>query len=144
MANGDGSGDPLNFGEWLDRFEHDQDNQNAQIGKLTENLGSLTGDIGKLAATVQALVDNQKGLFNRANRPVQWGAIIGGMTMLGVMAGLLVSPIKENQVQQREFNMHVMHQIEDDAREMGEAIKDIEWLNKMEDRLNRRIHSERN
>ncbi len=146
-----------NFGNWLSRFEHDQDTQNKQIGKLTDMVTSLATTVGGLVSAVQSVTDNQKGIFHRQNRPPQWGAIIGALTMIVVFAGLLIAPMKRQDelimlaltrvIDRVEYldervNYKLFTHLEDDAYNTGKHDTQIEWLAKMEDRLDRKIHGE--
>jgi hypothetical protein len=118
---------------WLERFEHDQEIQNKEIGELTKNVSALT-------STVQAMLDAQKAIFGRQNRPLPWGAVIGGITLLGICTGLIIAPIKENIEDQRHFDLRLMEITLQDARSMGKLEERTHWIEKLEERSNERIH----
>ena len=122
------------FSEWLDRLERDQEIQNEQIGELTKNVSALT-------ATVGTVVEQQRGLFGRANRPTPWGAIIGGVTLLGIMAGLLIAPIQKTMDRQYDRDVIAIEHELESAKLMAKNAADIEWLKRMEARVNDRIHA---
>ena len=145
--NGDGKngapGAPPSFGDWPDQYSRDQEITIHAQEIQNQHISQLTKDVADLAATVRAVVENQKGIFGRQNRPIQWGALIGGFTMLGVMAGLLITPIQRDTDALRAYDINDMkHRIED-AREVGILQEKTRWLERMEDRTNRRIHGEK-
>lgn len=125
--------EPNEFTEWLDRFERDQEIQNEQIGELTKNVSAL-------AATVGTVVEQQRNLFGRANRPFQWGAFVSALVGVGVFAGLLIAPLQKEMEGQHRFDIQVMQHLEEDAYKMGKLETEVKWLKTMEDRLNQRIH----
>ena len=137
MANGDhdknvGTDFPL----WLDRFEHAQEIQNEQIGKLTASVSALTVSVGTLDS-------QQKALFGRANRPYPWGAFVAGLSLIGICAGLLVQPINARLDAHDAAAIRQQEHEEFDAKEMGIVQENLRWLNLMEERLNERAHSVR-
>ena len=134
MANGNGGDTALKFQDWLEQYQHDQELQNQHISQLSK-------DVAHLTATLQSLVDNQKGLFSRANRPINWGAIIGGVTLLGICAGLLVAPMNATIKNLTEFHNRAIELELKDAREMGRLEVEVEWLKALEERQNDRLHS---
>jgi hypothetical protein len=123
----------INFAEWVEQYAHEQSVQN-------KNINQLTKDVAELAATVRQLVDNQKGLYSRQNRPINWGAILTAIGMAAAFVALLVAPMKAEDVRQHNFDLKAMEHMVDSAALMAGQEKDIEWLMKMEDRLNRRLH----
>lgn len=120
---------------WLERLQHDQEIQNKQIGELTKNVSALT-------STVEAIVIAQRDMFSRANRPYPWGAVVGGFTLLGILAGLLVAPIQAA-LDRHDGSIMLLHELNrqgveyhlKEARDEGAQSANIEWLMKMENRL---------
>ena len=138
MANGYGNnGRNEDSPGWLERFEHAQEIQNAQIGELTKNVSALT-------ATVSTLGSQQKALFGRADRPYPWGALISAVTLLVLGATLIVSPMKEDLDQQRSFDTHTNDLMLKHFEDVGAMKENLVWLNKLEARLNQRLHDVRN
>jgi len=145
MANGYGNGndgndkmDPLS---WLDRFERAQEIQNKQIGEQNKQLGELTSSVSALTATVGTIDSQQKALFGRANRPYPWGALVGGLSLIGICAGLLVAPINVRLTAQETATLLQQEHSIQNAREIGTIRENLRWQDKLEERLNSRIHS---
>lgn len=123
------------FQAWLKQYQHDQE-------LIHSNINALTRDVGELTATVRSLVDNQKGLFTKANRPLQWGAIGTGFGLLIMMASLLVAPMLKESDQQGEFDRYTMLHLVDDAAQMGRLMERSEWLKELEKRHWEEEHTE--
>ena len=152
----------MSFREWTDHYEKEQEAQRAQIGDLTKAVSSLTAD-------VRTLVDNQKGMFTRLNRP-QGPVMVAGLAIaistIGVLATFItlsISPIKEEltrmngaDLRYRESTDEILgmiveqHQehLEDAANEHGLLMAEqarqgeaLKWMEILEERYNDRIHS---
>jgi hypothetical protein len=121
------------FSEWIERYERQQTEQSQQISSLTKDVSSLSAD-------VRSLIKNQEALFNKTSRPFQWSAFIAAIALVATSAALLITPMKDEDSRHREFDQVVMRSMLDDAREMGEMERDIEWLKKLEQRSNERLH----
>lgn len=135
----------LGFREWTAHYEKEQELQRDQLGELTSNVSTLTAD-------VRTLMDNQKGMFNRINRPTQWGTLVASAALLAVVLGLVTGPMKEEigdledkvaMETNRNIELHIMFN-----NRQSEQIKtstanqtNIQWLMLMEQRLNDRIHA---
>ncbi len=125
---------------WTEIFQKRQDASDKRQEIQSADISDLTRDVGKLTATVQALVDNQKGIFHRQNRPLPLGAIIGAFTLLVIMAGLLIAPMHREQDRSYMFDVKVMEYMLSNTKISQEHTTDIKWLKLMELRLNSRIH----
>ena len=133
------------FESWADRYEKHLTRQSSQIDALTKDVSALTAD-------VRSLMRNQEALFNKTSRPFQWGAFVSAMGLVAVGAGLLITPIHRDidglidTVHDFRGETHAFigdtmeHRIED-AKEMGAVQTDIEWLKKLEERQNNRLHA---
>ena len=150
--------DKLGFREWTAHYEKEQEADRDKINTVVDGLGNLSGEVRALTANMNTLMDNQKGMFNRMNRPWQWGVVVAAFiamfsmaAMFGTMASLIVGPIHDNLVHlesvhardvERNLALHMwfrdsLNVLEQDA---AESKKDREWLSKMEERMNLRLH----
>lgn len=121
------------FSEWISRYERQQSEQSQQISALTKDVSSLSAD-------VRSLIKNQEALFNKTSRPFQWSAFIAAIALVATSAALLISPMKDEDTRHREFDQVVMQAMLVDAKEMGEMRSDLQWLKKLEQRSNERMH----
>ena len=119
--------------EWVDRFEHELELQ-------SHNVNDLIKSVAKIGAIVETLAQQQKAIFGRQNRPVPWGAVVGGITLLAIMAGLLIAPMQGESARQHLFDITTMKHMIDDSYQQGVHDTELSWLKKMEDRLNQRLH----
>ena len=94
-------------------------------------------------------------MFDRFNQPTEWGVLVAAAALVAVIRGLVTGPMKvdinvlEARVTletNRNVELHIMFN-----QRLGEQIKlstanktNTEWLMKLEDRYNRRTHSEAN
>ena len=134
----------LNFREWTGHYEKEQETQRDQIGDLTKIVSSLTAD-------VRTLIDNQRGMFGRINKPPQWGAMISLGALIVVGAGLLTAPIKDdivhieaqmlrNDERNLELHMWMKDQLDDLEVQSAKAETNVEWLSRLEERADIRLH----
>lgn len=131
-----GEDTPILFGEfreWMDHYEAEQESQRLQLGEITKNVSHLT-------ANVQTLLDNQKGLFSRVNRPTNWAAYIAGLAVVVSFSGLLFAPVQREITRQHEFDLRVMEHLLEDAEQKGRTNTELEWVKRMEERYNSRMH----
>ena len=143
--------DRMGFREWTSHYEKEQEADRDKINTLADGLSQVNTNVGTLTANVEQLIDNQKGMFSRINRPTQWGVLVSAALLVAVILGLVTGPMKEeisdleNQVRQeteRNIELHIMFN-----QRLGEQIKlstanatNMEWVKKMEDRYNSRLH----
>jgi len=118
---------------WTERYEK-------HLSRQSDQIDSLTRDVSALSADVRSLMKNQESLFAKTSQPFQWGAFISALGVVAVGAGLLISPIHREIDELRVFQKGTLQHRIDDAADMAAAQKDLEWLAKMEERLNNRIH----
>ena len=151
----------LGFREWTTHYEKEQEADRDKINSVVESVGSLSNVVHRMSANMETMLDNQKGMFNRINRPWQWGvvvaifmAIFSMSAMFGTMATLIVGPLKESISHtdnvhaldvERDLALHIWMRTSIDTNNEALAANqvDIDWLKKMESRANRRIHSEK-
>lgn len=122
------------LGQWIERYEK-------HLGRQSEQIDALTRDVSALTADVRSLMKNQESLFNRSNRPFQWGALVAALSLAAVAAGLLITPMKEEDSKQLEFDKTVMRYMMEDQYKQGQHDNDLQWLKKLEERQNNRMHS---
>jgi hypothetical protein len=94
----------MSFREWTEHYEKEQEAQRSQIGDLTKIVHSLSAD-------VRTLVENQRGMFSRINKP-QGPIIAAGLAIavsaIGVLATfitLTISPIKDELTRMNEADL---------------------------------------
>lgn len=134
----------MGFREWTDHYEKEQEQQREQIGELTKNVSSLSAD-------VRTLVENQRGMFSRLNRP-QAPLMVASFAVLISLAGLFatfitltVNPIKDSVTHiedtlllddSRDLQLHIMlkEDIEAGQEELARQSEALRWLEKMEER----------
>ena len=161
----------MGFREWTSHYEKEQEADREKINEIANIVGSLGGQVSKLSANIETLMENQKGLYDRMNRPWQWGVIVAAFALMLSMAGLFatvltltVNPVREalhelaetsTRINQRNYEYHINQNSEHkaDLKEMvlyreqqaaanARQAANIEWLRRLEERGNRRIHGE--
>ena len=141
----------LGFREWTVHYEREQEADRDKINTLTDAISSINSNVGALTANVQTLMDNQKSMFQRINRPANWGIFGTFAAVIFMVVGLVVSDLKDNidsiethQALDIERNMTLHMWFRDEiAKNSVEAAAhavDIEWIKKLEERMNGRIH----
>lgn len=148
----------MGFREWTEHYEKEQEVDRDKVNRLADGLSMLSQDVGQLTANVKVLMDNQKGMFNRLNRPWQWGVVITGFVAMFSLAGmfatiltLTVNPIKDALVEisiehksdrsnQMEINMWQRESMEKNREDAIRNATDLAWLKKLEKRVNDRAH----
>lgn len=138
----------MGFREWTEHYEKEQEAQREQIGDLTKIVHSLSAD-------VRTLVENQKSLFSRINRPqpvaAYVSALLASIAVMISFATLLVSPIKDDMIHientlLRETNDNsIVHQRHENRINLNEAevarlAESARWIEKLEERYNNRAH----
>ena len=149
----------LGFREWTVHYEKEQEADREKINQITNIIGTLGSQVSKLSANMETLIDNQKGMFSRINRPWQWGVVVSifmGLfamsAMFATMATLIVGPIHNNLKQleiihsrdvERNLDLHIWFRETLANMQVSDAKEaaNIAWLMKMEERLNNRLHS---
>lgn len=143
----------MGFREWTTHYEREQEADRNKISDLTEAVSNINSNVGALTANVRTLMDNQKSMHNRMNRPTNWGVFATFAGVIFMMVGLVVSSIKDdiNHIERQtsietERNLELHMWFRDAIAKNGEEIAahhiEVEWVKKMEDRMNRRIHNE--
>jgi len=145
----------MGFREWTAHYEKEQIADREKINGIADIVGQMAGQVSKLTAHVESLIDNQKGVFQRINRPVQWGGLVSAASFVAILLGLVVLPMKEQifelkeSVQeevQRNLKLHMMFVEQQQELAVKTAVDttrnqtDIKWLMNMEVRLNDRLH----
>ena len=149
----------MSFREWQTHYEKQQEADRDKINTLAEGLTLVNQNVGKLTAHVETLIENQKGMFSRMNRPWQWGVVIAAFvamfTVSGVFATILtlsLDPVKSNiQVLdlahardvERNLELHMWFRESIEEMREGDANMEarIQWLEKLEERINERLHA---
>ena len=143
----------LGFREWTSHYEKEQEADREKINALADGLSTVNTNLGRLTANVETLLSNQKGMFDRINRPTQWGVLVSAALLVAVILGLVTGPMKEeiSDLEEkviletnRNVELHIMFN-----QRLGEQIKlstaneiNVEWIKRMEDRMNRRMHDQ--
>ena len=93
----------MGFREWTSHYEKEQEADRDKINRVVEGLGALSGTVSKLSANVETMMESQRGVYSRINRPWQWGVVVAGFTALLSLAiimttvmTLTVNPIKDS------------------------------------------------
>jgi predicted transcriptional regulator len=116
-----------NSRQWWENYQHDRE-------ILTGQVNQLTRDVSALAAEVKNLVQTQKTILDKGNRPFQWGAFVSAIIGAGVFAGLLIRPIDAELALHHDFDDRVVEHMIEDSHEMGRVKAELEWLAKGEER----------
>lgn len=124
-----------NFQGWIERFERQQARQSEQIETLARTASELSAD-------VRSLMKGQDSLFNRSSRPFQWSALVAAVALGATAIGLIIAPMKESDDQQIGFDKRVMQYMLESEYRHGKTDTNVEWLQELENRANRRLHSE--
>ena len=150
--------DKLGFREWTSHYEKEQEADRDKINSIVETVSTLSGVVNRMSASVEALTENQRGMFSRMNRPWQWGVVIAGFTamlsmsaIMSIMLNLTIDPIKdsmrhvETQYQldvARNLELHIWFKEtqEEVQKDIARVRTHVEWLSKMEERMNNRLH----
>jgi len=117
----------------------------------------LSGEMGEIRALLTSALKNQDGVFTRLNRPIAPLIIAGFAVVVSMVSvsvtfmNLTVNPIKDNlahvektmisdEHRQREIHMMLNQRQFDDAVRTSRIEENLRWQEKMEERLNSRIH----
>jgi hypothetical protein len=141
------------FRDWTKHYEKEQTADRQSLIRVTQGLAQVSGDVGKLATSVEQLAANQKGMFDRLNRPTQWGVFAAFATVIFLVMSLVITEIKGSiyslQTQQqmdikRNLDLHMWFRDKLDTINAQDARNEANmlWIMKLEERLNRRIHME--
>lgn len=142
----------MGFREWTEHYEKEQEEQRSQIGELTKSVSSLSAD-------VRTLVENQRGMFSRMNRPVApliiaaFAVLISLSGMFFTLLTLTINPVKENivhieatqlRMEEKELALHIMLKEDIEQALIQAAVNEetLRWVEKMEDRYNARLHGD--
>jgi hypothetical protein len=152
--------DKMGFREWTSHYEKEQEADRDKINEIVHSVGTLSGSVNRLTANMETMMDNQKGMFNRMNRPWQWGVVVAGFMMMlsmaamfGTMATLIITPIERSITHaevlhaedvERNLRLHMWFRETIAEMQVGDAQNetDIEWLMLMEERVNSRTHKD--
>ena len=120
----------------------------------SKQLSELTADVSSLSADVRTLMEGQKVVSSRLNRPTQWGVLVSAVALVAVILGLVTGPMKEDHRSleakvametERDIDLHIMFN-----NRLGDQIKvstanetNIAWLMHLESRTNARLHGAR-
>lgn len=123
-----------------------------RVTKLEEGQQTLIAGMSRIETIASQLIDNQKGVFNRINRPWQWGVIVAVFAVLvslasvgGTIITLIVTPIKETiadiqeedtTMDNRNRNYHdaMTNEIHKNAIDAAVNREALRWLEKVEER----------
>ena len=118
-----------------------------RIERSEKELAQLIGVVSKQGESIASMITTvettgkQIGeLFHRTDRPVPWGVLVSGIGLMIVIMTLAFAPVVSNILELKTFDKFILKHIAEDSREMGEMSTNIEWLKKLEERLNGRIH----
>ena len=120
------------FREWTEHYEKEQESQRSQISELTKIVHSLSAD-------VKTLVENQRGMFSRINRPFNWGWFATGVGIIFVGIGLVINPIKSTLRHIEEIGFITESRLNSVEKEIAVAMEAKRWNEKMTDRNNHQI-----
>ena len=134
------------FREWLGHYEKERESDRKRINQLTDNIATINQSVGALTADVQTLINNQKGMFDRINRPTQWGVLVSAAAFVAIVLGLVIAPLKQDLELIRQYDraetehnlsQHIAFEVKtDDTNVLVTRNQvDLEWMAKMEERL---------
>jgi len=141
----------LGFREWTTHYEKEQESDRKKIGTLVEGFTEMSRSIGALSADVRTLMENQRGMFDKINRPTQWGVLVSAALLVAVILGLVTGPMKgELENVKEELTLETRRNLEVDLmfnQRLGEQIRvttanevNLQWMMKVEERMNQRLH----
>ena len=120
----------------IDRLETDLTN-------LTNKVISLSDLVVQTNTNVENLIHQVESLFSRTQpKQTNWAVIIAALSLTALVGTLTLKPLYDEDNQLKQFNDNTLKHRLEDAREVGEIRRDIYWLEKLESRMNRRIHGE--
>jgi hypothetical protein len=139
----------LGFREWTTHYEREQEADREKLTSLTEAVSTINSNVGALTANVNTLMDNQKGLYNRVNRPANWGIFATFAAVIFMVVALVVGGIRENIVKieahqakdiQRNLDLHIWMRtsIDKNNQALAGQAADLAWIKTLEDRMSRR------
>lgn len=142
----------MGFREWTNHYEKEQESDRAKLNDLTNAVGTINSIVGALSADVRTLLENQKGMHSRINRPWQWGVVVAVFVALFSMSGLFatiltlsINPIKASLVhieegmlgdESRQREIHLMLTGEMISGKVQNAVsqESLRWIEKLESR----------
>jgi hypothetical protein len=150
----------LGFKEWQPHYEKQQEADRKKVDHLVDTVSDLGGDVRALTANLGTWIEAQKGTTARMNRPWQWGVVvaifIGLFSVLQIQSailGLVINPIIKSQAQtdiihsrdvERNLSLHMWFRETMAEMQVADAQTQtrVEYLMKMEERLNNRLHGD--
>ena len=143
----------MGFREWTDHYEKEQEADRNKINDLTNAVSTINQSVGALTADVRTLIENQRITSNRLNKPANWGIFATFAAVIFMIVGLVVTDIKDNirKVEDHmalditrdlELHMWFRNSIDTNNEALASNQTELEWLKKMESRINRRFHRE--
>ena len=145
--------DRMGFREWTDHYEKEQEADRNKINDLTNAVSTINQSVGALTADVRTLIENQRVTATRLNKPANWGIFATFAAVIFMVVGLVISDIKENIgkieahqaldiTRNLELHMWFRNSIDNNNEALASNQTDLNWLKKMEARINRRFHHE--
>jgi len=144
----------LGFREWTSHYEKEQEADRDKINALADGLSQVNQSVGRLTANVETLIENQRGMFSRINKPPQWGIMISGLMLMALVLGLVTAPMKDDirhiedtQLMEieKQLDVHIFMggRINELTEQTTENKVNMEWVKMLEGRLDGRLHDAR-
>ena len=145
--------DRMGFREWTTHYEKEQETDRNKINDLTTAVSTINQSVGALTADVRTLIENQRITASRLNKPANWGIFGTFAAVIFMVVGLVVTDIKDNITKienhqaldiTRDLELHMWfrNSIDNNNEALASNQTDLNWLKKMESRINRRFHHE--
>lgn len=141
----------LGFREWTTHYEKEQQADREKVNSLVGAVSEVNASLGSLTADVRTLMENQRGMAERMNKPANWGIFATFAAVIFMIVGLVITDIKENigkieahQALDIERNLALHMWFRDSLDTNNEALAahetELKWFHKMEKRMNQRMH----
>jgi len=122
-------------------------NGEARLSKVESEISQLVlvqHQQGENIASMMTAIDNQTkqigSLLQKSGRPFPVRNVLAVISLMIVLTGLALAPLYRFSDRQESFNMRVVEHLIKDANDMGTAKTDLDWLKKLEERANERLH----
>jgi hypothetical protein len=113
----------------------------SRVTRLEEGQIQLLAGMARVESMVESLAGGQKGVFERINRPWQWGAVVAAFVAILSLAGIFgtilnlsLSPIADHIQDVREHDRVTERRVNDLEFKSAYFERDHYWLEKEVDR----------
>lgn len=117
-----------------------------RVTRLEEGQATLLAATARIESMVENLAGGQKGVYDRMNRPWQWGAVVAAFVAIMSLAGvfgtilnLAISPLEQALLRHHEDDKQFDDRLNAVEAQAAVGERDRYWLEKMTSRYQHQI-----